>query len=221
MLRFSVSKFLPSGVSSAAGTVIGEDHRREILRTLSAADRETPTLFVLDYEGVENVTSSYVKRTALWLLRCGTTSCPTTGRLDPDDLLGDLGGVAPLPSNVFPVAANLAGDVREEFDEVFARRALPFLEALDFDATTVRSAQILGRPEPSVRDTLAAIKDLGCQEATAKTLFGSARNGGIGLTAWGNRLADLHRLRLLDRRKLGKEWIYRPIVKTFCYGRKN
>ena len=221
MLRFPIIKFLPAGTTSAAGTVIGEDHRQEILSLLSSVDLTTPTIFLLDYEDVEHATSSYVKRTALWLFRCGGAFCGSMGGMGADELLGDLGGIVPVPTNVFPVVANLSEDVRSEIDEVFARRVLPILEALEFNRDEIPSARVLGQPELSVHDTLAAIAGLGSKEVTAKTLFGAMSKAGIGLTAWGNRLADLHRLRILDRRKQGKEWVYRPVASTFEYGRKN
>lgn len=221
MLRFSVAKFLPPGTTSANGTVIGEDHRQEILSLLSTRERSAPTIFLLDYADVEHATSSYVKRTALWLFRCGGAFCGSSEGMGADELLGDLGGIVPIPTNVFPVAANLSADIRDEINEVFARRALPFLEALKFGHKEILSAGVLGQPEPSVQDTLVSIAGLNTHEITAKTLFGAMSKAGIGLTAWGNRLSDLHRLRLLDRRKQGKEWVYRPVASTFEYGRKN
>ena len=221
MLRFSVSKHLPAELSSAAGTVLGEAHRQKIVSLVSTVERATPTIFLFDYDGVDHVTSSYVKRTALWLFRCGAAYCNPTAGVGIDELASDLGGFAPLPANVFPMVTNLSTDIREEINEVFARRSLPILEAAEINEEAVQVAYVLGQPEISFRDTLTAIAELEGEEATAKALFASRRDAGIGLTAWGNRLGELHRLRVLDRRKQGKEWVYRPIVKAIEYGRKN
>ena len=67
-----------------------------------------------------------------------------------------------------------------------------------------RSPRLLGAIDPTLKGTLDRVAEHG--ELTAGDLVEA--KGSIGATAWSNRLASLHQLRLVRRRKDGRRLIY-------------
>jgi hypothetical protein len=67
-----------------------------------------------------------------------------------------------------------------------------------------RSPQLLGTIDSALKTTLGRVVEVG--ELTAGDLIDVDRS--IGMTAWSNRLAALHELRLVRRRKDGRRLIY-------------
>ncbi len=72
-----------------------------------------------------------------------------------------------------------------------------------------RSPHLLGAMDSTLKTTLGRVIDVG--ELTAGDLVDVDRS--IGMTAWSNRLAALHQLRLVRRRKDGRRLIYVPAWK--------
>jgi len=72
-----------------------------------------------------------------------------------------------------------------------------------------QSPGLLGAIDPALKVTLDRVTKLG--ELTAADLVDVDRK--IGLTAWSNRLAALHQLRLVRRRKDGRRLVYMPAWK--------
>ncbi len=68
---------------------------------------------------------------------------------------------------------------------------------------------LLGAVDPALKGTLGRVVELG--ELTAADLIDTDRS--IGVTAWSNRLAALHQMRLVRRRKDGRRVVYMPAWK--------
>jgi len=111
--------------------------------------------------------------------------------------------------NIFPMVTGLSSDVREELDELLLGRKLSALEIVELEGERVLKARLRGVREGMVADTLGIL--MRESEATASQLF-ERYGGGINVTGWNNRLADVHRLRLARRRKEGRFWIYTPVA---------
>jgi hypothetical protein len=73
-----------------------------------------------------------------------------------------------------------------------------------FKTEADRRPRLLGVIDPALRLTLDRVAEHG--ELTAGDLVEA--KGSIGATAWSNRLASLHQLRLVRRRKDGRRLIY-------------
>src|SRR5437588_5228364 len=107
--------------SIAAGATLGQEHMKHLRARLGGEGRGPGVgrVVVLDYSGIDNATSSYVKATALWLLRCGQLAAG----VGVDQPAGEPGG--PVALDVYPLVAGLSPDVADEIDEVFGGRKLP------------------------------------------------------------------------------------------------
>lgn len=210
---FRVRQHLHPDVDHASGTVIGEDHRKLLAKSASIGGT---IQLGLDFSGIEFTTGSYLKRTLLWVWRCGEVS--VSGQLNPDEVDAQFGGEAPVARAIFPFVCNLNDEVRSEISEVFAARGVPIMEALDWTEERILRGRVLGRAEAAVVETIRAVGEEPAPQVSAKSLCESRRDSGLGLSAWGNRLVELHRLRLLDRRKQSKEWIYLKLTEDLSYG---
>jgi hypothetical protein len=164
--------------SQLAGGLQGQAVRPRFEQAVGRA--EDGDLLVLDFSGIELVTPSYLRSALGWVWR-------------------DVPGGREL----FPVVANLGVDVREDVE-------------LALTAAEVKA--VFGRwdgvaftdPEPvnldAVElDTFRRVAEL--EEAAAVDLY-LRSDRTIQPTAWSNRLAGLHRDRLLRRRKHGRRLLY-------------
>jgi hypothetical protein len=80
-----------------------------------------------------------------------------------------------------------------------------------------KSATLVGRLDHGQRETLDAVLSSG--ETTGAMLEKSGINPSTQATAWNNRLRDLYAKRLLKRKKIGREQIYKSVVgKVSIYG---
>lgn len=112
-------------------------------------------------------------------------------------------------NNVFPILVRFPVDDLDELELVAQINEQVFLVA-DTPQEPLNSVQLVGRLDETLRITLLAIIKRG--EATGADLGAEVPGEGIGATAWNNRLKDLFKLRLLNRRKHGRRQIYRAIA---------
>jgi hypothetical protein len=112
----------------------------------------------------------------------------------------------------------MARDVEDEFVEFFSTRQLPFLIAARIKDSTIFSATLQGHLEPALKATLSALLQRGASSAPQlHEAFPAER---VTVTAWNNRLADLHAVRLVSRTRNGKVWEYKPVIERIVYGRR-
>ncbi len=196
----------------AVGATLGEQHFADVRKSIADGTAEDGTVFVLDFTGIETTNGSYLRASALWLLRCGQLT------VRPDEMLaGTADPTSPTPADIYCLLANVQGEVAQEVDDFFNSRSLPILVARTLSAKGVESATIAGTLEPVLRKTLALVSRSGA--VTATELHSRSKTEGVSVTAWNNRLADLCALRLIRRRREGKQWIYEPLTKEVFYGR--
>lgn len=171
-------------------------------------------MVVIDFVGVEHTNTSYIKNGLYWLNVCGRAFASGDAPAGPQV---DTWHVRPLP--IIPAVANLAEEVREAIDEVFYIRGAACLEVLAMEGETIQRARLLGGLESKLVLSLQQLCRHG-SEATAADLHAAySANDDIGVTAWNNRLAELHAALLVVRRRQGKFWHYKPITKEIEDGR--
>ena len=119
-------------------------------------------------------------------------------------------------AGALPVLVNVNQPTLDELR--FAAEALkqPVVVGTTDDEGNLRDAFVIGTLEPTQRETLKVVSELG--EADAKTASQAAKDSAAGVTAWNNRLANLASLRLLQERKMGKTKLYSLTVKGLAYG---
>lgn len=199
-----------------AGASVGQADRRLVFETVRTAIREGVAVLIFDFSGIEVVTASYFKSFLFWFL--------DAGRLHADGAVsgGAFSSDDPMPLDVFPTVSGVNAEVGEELEMVLARHGRVVLEALDTDAGVLRRARVWGALDRSLLWTLQLLTKL--SEATAPELHeqhGAEEGklpGTISVNAWNNRLVELHRLRFASRTKVGRFWVYRPIMKEIAHG---
>ncbi|WP_309710881.1 hypothetical protein [Armatimonas sp.] len=162
-------------------------------------DQKDPLVVVLDFSGIESLTSSYTKSSILWLLRCGEKSVGASVYDDPGD------GSLPVALPIYLILAHLSDEVREEIEVVLRAEQLCCLVAVETKGESVLTVSILGSLDRTLRTTLRRVE---VETETTAAALHAKHDDDINVTGWNNRLSDLHRLRLLHRRKEGRQWIY-------------
>jgi hypothetical protein len=214
MNRFIVSENL-KGPPVASGIVTGNLHARLLASEISRAPVSPEgVIVVIDFNGVEIATASYIRSAVLWLTLCGRMHAGALNAAEQKTL--DLSALQSL--NVFPVVEGTKDDVEDEIHEVYARRGLPCLRVEQMMGEVISCGDILGELDPSIARTIEVIE--GLPELTAEELHTRFPEEGINVTAWNNRLSELFRLRMVRRVKQGKVWKYRPLAAVMNYGRK-
>ena len=156
---------------------------RDFPKILDAVER-TPQgdTVVLDWDGVEIATASYFGATLIALLRMAMT-----GELDR-----------------YFIVANLNQTGIDELKLVLELQGLVVLVG-EGKREHLRNIQVLGNLETPYRSTLEAVAQRA--DASATDLHGAQRGrNAIGKTGWINRLAYLHRLRLVRKERVGREY---------------
>lgn len=201
--------FTDTGEHDELVASVGEGMTRIAVREVTAKDilagksdglRDFPKLFgaveqapmgetvVLDWEGVEIATASYFGATLVALLRMAVA-----GELDR-----------------YFIAANLNKTCLDELKLVLDLQGLVVL-AGEWRGGRVRNAQVLGALEAPYRSTLAVI---GEREVASATELHTAQEPGtaIGKTGWINRLSYLHKLRLIRKERVGREYKFHALI---------
>ncbi len=146
---------------------------------------------ILDWRGVEIATSSYLGATFVHLLKM--------------TMAGDLDRYLVL-----------TGLNRTCLDELKLALELPGLVALLGSVGkngTIESLQIFGKLEPPYVQTFAEVQKANGVSASELHERPARTQIAIGKTGWINRLSNLHRLRLVRKQKIGREFVFKAVNK--------
>ena len=186
-----------------------QDLGTDLVRRMQAADQP---VVILNFTGIEAANASYVRATALWVLRCALK-----GREAGDDLQSaDPWRIQPLALGGF-FLEGLSEEVRNDIGVQLNEGRLACAEVVERDGEEIRTVAILGHLDTQLRRTLKCLVELG-GDCTADRLWKHFAQDGIGPTGWNNRLAELYQRHLINRRKEGKFWKYFTTFKEVADG---
>lgn len=175
---------LPPASSILAGAEIGASHATMLRQRALEAGQSTVQL-VLDVEGVESITASYLKQ--------------VVAVFEP---------AAPGQPEIYPFVTNIGSpDLRFELESFLSGVDRAIQEVVVRDGR-FEPASLLGRLESSAADTYRELTERG--PATAAELHERHASMASGQSTWNNRLVRLFELRLAHRQRAGRQWIYRP-----------
>jgi hypothetical protein len=89
------------------------------------------------------------------------------------------------------------------------------LLATRYTSTQIEEAMLLGHLDGALKMTFEALVKQ--KVAAAPCLFNLYPNENITVTAWNNRLNDLHSLRLVRKIRSGRSWEYQPLTKKILW----
>lgn len=174
---------LPPASSILAGAEIGLSHA-ELLRKEARISDSSPVQLVMDMDGVESTTASYLKQIV-------KVFAPATAG-EPE---------------IYPFVANIGSeDLRFEIESYCAGvdRAL---QEVTVRKSGFAAGALLGRLESSAAETYRELTERG--PASAADLHERNASQASGQSTWNNRLMRLFELRLVHRERVGRHWIYR------------
>jgi hypothetical protein len=174
------------------GASIGEEHARQV-RELIANHRELGNLVILDFAGVEGASASYLKRLIHpFFAPAGDPDC--------------------LPREIAPIVVNIESpDLKEELDDHLAGRGHAMVLA-DRNPKRPKFRQLLGRLDGAAAETFRELQAL--KKSTAAEMYERHRKETTNQTAWNNRLVQLVEMRIARRTRVGRFWVYEPIVQS-------
>lgn len=168
---------------------------RDYPKVLSAVEETgAGDIVVLDWSGVELATASYFGATFVPLLRLAIE-----GQLDR-----------------YFVLTGLNQTSLDELKLVLENQGMVTLIG-DWKEGGVRNAGALGRLDPAYAETLQAVQRVEGASATELFKKHTARTR-IGKTGWINRLSNLHRLRLVRKQRVGREYVFQALSKERSHG---
>jgi hypothetical protein len=186
-----IAKLKPFG-PRLHGAAIGEEHAR-LVRDLIIRHPESDDSIVLDFSQVQGASASYLKR----LLH--PFFAPPS---DPES----------LPRQIAPIAINVeAADLKEELHDYLAGKGHAMVLA-DRLPKRPRFRQLLGRLDGAAAETFRELQAL--KKSTAAELYERHRQETTNQTSWNNRLVQLVELRIARRARVGRFWVYEPIVQS-------
>ncbi len=208
-MRIKLHECAPK-TGTGLGATLAELHMAAVHKAVTEGTIPGGTLVVLDFEKMRAVNSSYIKGTAFWLLKCGQLSAGDSENTIPPRHTAD-----PRPYDLFVCVTGLSADLIAEFQEFLKPRGLPLLHAKKIAGEAVSEAILLGHLDPALRLTLNAVTEQGtCTAPQLHELFPDQK---ITVTAWNNRLNDLHSLRLVRRIRVGRGLEYSPLTKIITW----
>jgi hypothetical protein len=150
-----------------------------------------PALVLLDFNGVDLATSSYLSEVLV----------PLRDHLRLRRYAG------------YAVAANLSDKVREEIEEMLRRSGDAFLTCATDASGQITDVQLCGKLEDKLQETLRLVSRK--RETTAAQLHEeSSTIDTVGATAWNNRLASLAARSLVVEILQGRTKKYRPVLEV-------
>jgi len=179
----NVSKIV--GETLLAGSKLGRKHLPLLVSAaLTGGKGET---VVWDWSGVELATSSYFASTMAPLLRMA--------------MAGEM--------EMYPVFLGLNTQSLEELKIVLEAERMPVFLAKRKTGPEFGGVTVIGKLDEAYLDTLREV--LRKKEVSTRSLIMSDQNQRkVSQTAWINRLVRLNRLRLVRRKKIGREFVYKP-----------
>jgi hypothetical protein len=156
-----------------------------------AAIEETPAgdTIVLDWSGIEIVTASYLGATFGALLRMAVS--------------GDL-------DRYFVITGMNKSGLDELKLVIEVQKQIALVADLNKDGS-LHNVHSIGALDPAYAETLQVVQKL--KTASAMNLYQDAprTRTRIGKTAWINRLSNLHRMRLLRKQRIGREYVFEAV----------
>ena len=143
-------------------------------------------LILLDFKGVDIVTGSWINEALVPLV----------------------GWMADSRNELFPILMNLKADWIDDLQLVSEWNHCCFLVAEG--STEPDTAVLAGSLDPGQRQTLEAV--IASTGITGAELERQNTDSNVKATAWNNRLKDLFQKRLLQRKKHGRQQVYRSVV---------
>jgi hypothetical protein len=208
-MQIEMKKCMPRN-EVALGATLGSQHMENLYQSIAKQAIPVGEIIILNFKGIEQVNGSYIKTTALWVFLCGQMAVNAAKASIPPRHFSDL-----RPYDLYVAVSNLAPDVRNEFNDFLQPRRIPMLLAKRFNDKNIEEAVLLGHLDDALRMTLEALVKHGV--ATAPRLSDLYPNVNITVTAWNNRLNDLHALRLVRRVRSGRSWEYQPLTKKIIW----
>jgi hypothetical protein len=176
-----------TGLNTLAGKIAGVRDWPKFLQTVEATPEGA--VLVFDWADVELVTASYYSATFVRLLRMAMS--------------GDL--------DRYFILINLNRTSVDELKLVLEFQGLVALIGKLGPSGNILEVEILGNLDSVYSEAYEAVRK--STQVSASQLYGLQRqaSAGIGKTGWINRLANLHRLRLVKRQKIGREFVFEAI----------
>jgi hypothetical protein len=173
---------LPPTTSILAGATLGERHA-EIITGIAAALNHAAVRVVLDFQGAESVTASYLKA----LFKAFAAGSDSKVQL-------------------YPLVANVgASDLRYELESYLNGRDFAVQQVTVSDGI-IRPTETIGRLDLSAAEAYRELNTMGT--STAAVLHERNPSAASSQTAWNNRLVKLFELRLAHRTRVGRHWVY-------------
>jgi len=149
---------------------------------------------ILDWTGIEIATASYFGATLISLLRMA--------------IAGDL--------DRYFVVAGLNSTCLDELKLVLDLQSLVTL-AGEWRDGTLQGLTVLGKLDDAYSEALDAVQQVDAVSA-AELHKSHQRSSPIGKTGWINRLTNLHRLRLVRKQRIGREYVFQAVNKRRKHG---
>lgn len=205
MLVIPLRNYFQPNMLVAAGATLGGEHFDRIVSELPPLNGPSEVPMAIDFAGIEDATSSYIKATVLALHQSGRLHAKA---LPAHELREQSTSLRPL--NIALVVLNATAAVMDCIHEVFARRGLAILSGSQLNGDRLEDATLLGELEPAVMEALT----LACQflEFQAADLHGVQSAKPITVTGWNNRMAEVHGQRLVRRRTEGRTHRFIPLA---------
>jgi len=190
-MRHELQPFATDGI--LAGSILGQRAFAQLIQQTKAP--AAPELCFLDFAGVKVATLSFLRDSVLAFRNHARAQWP----------------------NLYPVVANLAPAIEEEFSD-FLRLRNDAMVMCQVDTREVASqAVVLGTVDGKQLTALDAVLQL--READAPQLAQQFKEAEpISTTAWNNRLAALVAKGLLIEVSSGRSKRYRPVLEGLAYG---
>lgn len=172
------------------GKPSGRKHFAEICGMVAKATTEE--VVILDFDTVQSVNASWINMAIAPFIRWCAES----------------------QNDFFPVLARFP---TKDFDELelVAEKNQQCYAISENLSVPLKKVILIGALDPSLQSTLSHLGLVG--EVTGATLARSVPEAEILPTAWNNRLKDLHTMRLLFRRKSGRQQVYSPLAKEVVF----
>jgi hypothetical protein len=172
------------------GATIGEAHAEQISKL--ARGHSECAVVIIDFKGVVTASASYFKRVISPFFQTPNNS-----------------GL--FARETFPIGINITSiDLREELTDFLVGKGWVLIEA-QLEGSQLSNPQIIGELEGASEETYRELQAMG--KATAAELHEKFPQKSVNQTAWNNRLAQLLDLRVAQRERSGRFWIYQPTVK--------
>ena len=167
--------------------------RRDYARICELLTQASEGDFVfLDFSGVEMVNGSWLNMAIAPLFQWAATS----------------------QHDLYPVIASFPDDWIDELELAAQVNAKCFPLVSDCESP-IQSLRLVGSLDVTLQSTFRCLVEL--RSATGAKMAREATIAGVKPTTWNNRLRDLHDMRLVSRRREGRQQIYSPLAEEVLF----